>query len=64
MIKKDFKCPKCGKTLFRGYSPAIYSITCRCGEEIILKENGKLATENYHKRGKDNYYANKSSYTY
>lgn len=42
MIKKDLKCPKCGKTLLRGYSAAIYSVSCRCGGTIYLKDNGKV----------------------
>ena len=42
MIKKDLKCPRCGKTLIRGYSTSVAYIMCRCGAEINLKENGRI----------------------
>ena len=39
MIKEQIKCPKCGKVLLRGYSMAIWAITCKCGHTIDLKKN-------------------------
>ena len=53
MIKKDLKCPKCGKTLLRGYSATIYSVVCKCGGNIYLKDNGKIDTvDSYNERRK------------
>lgn len=37
MIKKQVKCPRCGKVLLRLYSTAIKSITCTCGYTVSLK---------------------------
>ena len=37
MIKKDLKCPRCGKTLLRGYSMAVVAVTCKCGAHIDIK---------------------------
>ena len=41
MIKKDLKCPRCGKTLLRGYSMAVSSVTCKCGCCTDLKHPDK-----------------------
>ena len=41
MIKKDLKCPRCGKTLLRGYSMAVLSVTCKCGCCTDLKHPDK-----------------------
>ena len=38
MIKEQIRCPKCNKVLLRGYSMAIKSIMCKCGELIYLKK--------------------------
>lgn len=38
MIKKDLKCPQCGKTLLRLYGTAVRSVTCACGCSVDLKQ--------------------------
>lgn len=37
MVKKQVKCPRCGKVLLRLYSTVIHSVTCSCGYTIDLK---------------------------
>jgi DNA-directed RNA polymerase subunit RPC12/RpoP len=43
MIKKDLKCPQCGKTLLRLYGTAVRAVKCTCGYRLDLKakESGK-----------------------
>ena len=36
MIKKQVKCPRCGKVLLRLYSTATKSVTCTCGHTTKL----------------------------
>lgn len=50
MIKEQVKCPKCHKVLLRGYSTAITTITCKCGQTIDLKKNFRKVEEDYGKR--------------
>lgn len=38
MIKKQVKCPRCGKVLLRLYSTAIKSVTCTCEFTVNLKQ--------------------------
>ena len=45
MIKKDLKCPRCGKTLLRLYGTAIHSVRCTCGFWLDLKEKPKRPKE-------------------
>ena len=37
MIKKDLKCPQCGKTLLRLYGTALRRVECTCGYPVDLK---------------------------
>lgn len=37
MIKKDLKCPQCGKTLLRLYGTALRRVECTCGYLVDLK---------------------------
>jgi ribosomal protein L37E len=39
MIKKQVKCPRCGKVLLRLYSVQIKSVTCTCGYTIDMKHH-------------------------
>ena len=41
MIKKDLKCPKCGKSLLRMYSTSIVAVTCKCGCIVNLRRDKK-----------------------
>lgn len=41
MVKKQLKCPRCGKVLMRMYSRAVLSATCSCGCYINLKKDNK-----------------------
>ena len=41
MIKKDLKCPQCGKTLLRLYGTAVRAVKCTCGYRLDLKEKGQ-----------------------
>lgn len=42
MIKKQVKCPRCGKVLLRLYSTAVKSVTCSCGYTTNLKHKEAL----------------------
>ena len=42
MIKKQVKCPRCGKVLLRLYSTATKSVTCTCGHTTNLKHKEAL----------------------
>ena len=47
MIKKDLKCPQCGKTLLRLYGNALCAVKCTCGYRLDLKMKGyERAQEN------------------
>lgn len=49
MLKKDLKCPQCGKTLLRLYGTAVRTVTCRCGYRLELKKHQeKPKTERRH----------------
>lgn len=37
MIKRQVKCPRCGKSLLRGYTTAVTGVMCTCGQYINLK---------------------------
>jgi hypothetical protein len=51
MLKKDLKCPQCGKTLLRLYGIAVHAVTCRCGYKLELKKHTpKTKTERSHAR--------------
>ena len=50
MIKRQFKCPRCGKVLLRSYSTAIRSITCSCGYYINMKKFHKEDEEECQKQ--------------
>lgn len=41
MIKKDLKCPQCGKTLLRLYGTAVRAVKCTCGYRLDLKEKDR-----------------------
>lgn len=45
MIKKQVKCPRCGKVLLRMYSTAVISVTCKCGYCINLKQQDTKESE-------------------
>ena len=48
MIKKDLKCPQCGKTLLRLYGTAVRSVTCACGCSVDLKQKQPQRKESRH----------------
>lgn len=50
MIKRQVKCPRCGKVLLRSYSTAIRSITCSCGNTIDMKKFHKEDEEECQKQ--------------
>ena len=48
MIKKQVKCPRCGKVLLRCYSATVRAVMCPCGYILYLKQkegkhSGKLS---------------------
>lgn len=45
MLKKDLKCPQCGKTLLRLYGAAVRTVTCRCGYHLTLKKHAMKPKE-------------------
>ena len=45
MIKKDLKCPQCGKTLLRLYGTAVRGVTCACGCSVDLKQKQQKRKE-------------------
>ncbi len=45
MIKKDLKCPQCGKTLLRLYGTAVRAVKCTCGYHLDLKMKGQQREE-------------------
>lgn len=45
MIKKDLKCPQCGKTLLRLYGAAVRSVTCACRCSVDLKQKQQKRKE-------------------
>ena len=50
VIKRQVKCPRCGKVLLRAYSTAIRSITCSCGNTIDMKKFHKEDEEECQKQ--------------
>lgn len=50
VIKRQVKCPRCGKVLLRSYSTAIRSITCSCGYYINMKKFHKEDEEECQKQ--------------
>ena len=37
MIKRELRCPRCGKTLLRLYGTALRRVECTCGYLVDLK---------------------------
>lgn len=37
MIKRELRCPRCGKTLLRLYGTALHRVECTCGYPVDLK---------------------------
>lgn len=37
MIKRELRCPRCGKTLLRLYGTALRRVECTCGYPVDLK---------------------------
>lgn len=44
MIKKQVKCPRCGRTLLRLYSPKVHSVKCTCGYITYFERHKETQT--------------------